>query len=610
MTIASAPRTTAGYVTDSMGWTPALLDALEYVPELTWPESVRTYARMRNDPQLSGVLASYLEPLKHAKWELDGSGCRDEVVQLVADDFGLPIAGSSDKPGPARRRGIQWDEHLRMALQYLAFGHMPFAERYEFVKGKYRLAELSERMPTTITDFDVDNTNGRLLTVRQFGAKDDIDARHLTWYAHEREGAAWQGKSILRPAYGAWLLKYEMWRVHGTSIRRFGMGIPSVEAPPGALPAQVTQAQQLASAMRAGDQSGIGLPPGFKLNVTGITGSTPDALGFIKYLDEAMTRMALTHVLTLGSSQTGSRALGDTFIDLLQMAWNSIAKEVANIATQTVVKLVDYNWGEDEPAPRITCGTVGDDPTLTAAVVSQLIQSGGIQPDPLLDAYLRRHWKMPERDPKTPWKDPAEAASASAPSSSGGGGVPSSPASVEAARAGTHSGAMIALVPSEADLSRLALVGGVPRDELHLTLRYLGKASDIPAEALATISDGLPALTGTHDVQSANGYASHAFNYGAPDAETALVLLVQETPKMKRLYDDVSGLLASTGVSFPPEYDPWLAHVTLVCSDDLTKLADVARKVGSITFDRVRFAVAGEVIDYPLRSLVSVGVTS
>src|SRR5690349_9802624 len=244
-----------------MGYSTAYLDMLEYVPELTWPESVRTYARMRNDPQLSGVLASYFEPLKHVDWFVDPAGCREEVVKLVSEDFGLPILGQEDKPGPARRRGLIWDEHLRMALQYLSFGHMPFAERYEYRDGKYRLAELSERLPSTITALDVDN-QGHLLGLWQFGSQDMIPAQHLTYYVHEREGAAWQGRSMLRPAYGAWLLKYEMWRVHGTSIRRFGMGIPTVEAPVGALPNQVTQAQQLASAMRAGDQSGVGLPAG------------------------------------------------------------------------------------------------------------------------------------------------------------------------------------------------------------------------------------------------------------------------------------------------------------------------------------------------------------
>jgi len=417
----TAPRAFSGYVNDNMGWTPAYLDMMEYVPDLVWPDSIPTFSKMRNDPQIAGVLASYSEPLKHAPWAVDGEGCRDEVVQVVADDFGLPIQGSYEKyRGGARRRGLQWDEHLRMALQYLVYGHMPFEERYDYVKGQYRLAELSERMPATITMMNVDK-DGHLIDVTQFGSTDVIRAQNLTWYVHEREGAAWQGKSLLRPAYGAWLLKNEMWRVHGTSIRRFGMGIPYVEAPPGALPAQVTQAQQLASAMRAGDQSGAGLPPGFKLGLAGMTGTVPDALAFIQYLDEQIARMALAHVLTLGSSQTGSRALGDTFIDLLQMSWNSIAKEIENTITKTVVKLVNYNWGEGEPAPRICCGTVGDDPTLTAAVVAQLLSAGGIQPDPMLDEFLRRHWKMPERDPSTPWKDPTLVASASAAPSSGGG---------------------------------------------------------------------------------------------------------------------------------------------------------------------------------------------
>ena len=54
MPLSDAPRTAAG----SMGTTydALALDLFENVPELTFPLSLATYSKMRNDPQISTVL--------------------------------------------------------------------------------------------------------------------------------------------------------------------------------------------------------------------------------------------------------------------------------------------------------------------------------------------------------------------------------------------------------------------------------------------------------------------------------------------------------------------------------------------------------------------------
>lgn len=405
MPVADAPRATIGAVTDAFSAATAGMvvdDALETVADLLWPTSVTTYGRMRHDPQLTAVLNAYTLPIRSAPWAVDPAGCRDEVAQLVADDLGLPILGVDTTPGAARRRGVRWEEHLRLALLHLPFGHMPFEQRYDIIGNRARLAALSERMPQSISDIDV-NPDGTLKGIKQHtaGAK-LIPARNLIWYVHDREGAAWQGRSMLRAAFGAWLLKHEVWRVHATSIRRFGMGVPSVEAPTGGTPAQVLQAQQLASAMRVGDQAGIGLPPGFKLALTGMTGSVPDALSFIRYLDSQMAQMALVSVLNLDSSPNGSRALGETFVGLLVASQNAIGSEMASTATGLSVQMVDYNWGELEPAPRIVCGDAGSRPELTAESIAGLIGSGAISADPALEAWVRDRWRLPQRDPNAP----------------------------------------------------------------------------------------------------------------------------------------------------------------------------------------------------------------
>lgn len=397
MAVGSPPRTSAGYMTDFQGFSTALSDALETVPALMWPDSIQTYSSMRTDPQLTAVLNAYTLPLRAAPKYVDPAGCKSDVVKLVADDLGLPILGVDEKPGPARRRGVDFSEHFRIALLSLPFGHMPFAQRYEIRNGQARLAELAERMPSTITDILLTD-DGKLDGILQFGAKQPIPVRELVWYAHEREGSAYQGRSMLRSAYGAWLIKHEMWRVLATSNRRFGMGVPNVEAPAGATDGQVQQAALLASAIRSGEQSGVGLPNGFKLNLSGITGSTPDTLAFIRYLDSQMAQMALASVLNLDASPNGSRALGDTFVNLMLTSLNAVADEMAKTLTGLAIQMVDYNFGENENVPRIVIGDVGSRPEVTAEAIVALIGSGAITPDATLEKWVRERWTLPEID--------------------------------------------------------------------------------------------------------------------------------------------------------------------------------------------------------------------
>lgn len=387
-----------------------MVDSLAgYIPELTWPLSIRTYSRMRWDPQLKAVLSAYTLPIRRSDWAVDGAGCRDEVVADVADNLGLPIKGVDPVPSGWRRRGVQWDEHLRLALLDLTFGHMPFSRWYDLSGPKARIAGISERMPSTINEIKLagDGTIEYVDQGTSFGSTSasKIQANELVWYAHEREGSLWTGQSLLRSSYSGWLIKHEMWRVHATSNRRFGMGIPTVNAPAGAQPNAIAEAARLAQGYAAGDKSGAGLPAGFTMELKGMTGSVPDTLAFVKYLDTQMTRATLTSLLDMSDSTHGSRALGETFMDLFLLALQTIADETANQATaQLVVPLVDANYGEDEPAPRIVCGDVGSEHEITAQTIQLLISCGAIEPDESIDAYLRNQYKLPKRI--GPWAPP------------------------------------------------------------------------------------------------------------------------------------------------------------------------------------------------------------
>jgi len=391
--IADAPRIAAG----SMGgqYDALAMDLYEHVPALTFPLSTATYAKMRVDPQISAVLDAYALPLQSATYAINPRGVRDEVAAFCADAWGLPIAGDNGGPGPARRRGVLWDEHLRLALLMLPFGFSPFAKRYEIggTPMRARLAELSERLPQTITDIEL-NDDGTMKGVKQSGSRDLLRADHLLWYAHKREGSAYQGRSLLRASYAPWLLKHEMWRVHAQSNRRWGMGVPSVETGPNPAPADIEQAAQIAAGFRAGDQVGVGLPQGWKFLLSGMTGSAPDTMRFIEYLDGQIATSVLAEILNLDTASTGNRALGETVIGLLQMSWSATAKEITTPMTRLNVEMVDYNWGEDEPVPSVLCTDINR-PEVTSEAISALVTCGAITPDLTLENDLRIRYNLP-----------------------------------------------------------------------------------------------------------------------------------------------------------------------------------------------------------------------
>ena len=404
----SAPTTAPGIVDDSIGYNGRfagiLGDLYETVPDLLHPTSVQVYSQMRRDAQLTAILGALTLPVRRATWQISGAGCRPEVVALVADDLGLPVAGADDEPTGARVRGVKWRDHLRMALLRETYGYMPFAHRYEIRDGKARLMALAERMPQTWCDVTVDS-DAQLVSAQQSlaigqRASQPIPASQLTWHVRDREGANWWGTSVLRPSYAPWLLKREMQRVHATSNRRFGMGVPEYRPLPGTTPtpAQMAAAQAAVSSIRVGDQAGMVSIPGFQLLLNGITGSTPDTLAFIRWLDQQMSRTVLAGFLDLGETPNGSRALGAEFVDLFLLIEQTLAEDIAATETeQTVARIVEWNWGPDEPVPAVQVADVGSRREVTAEALQMLLTSGALSADPALEEWIRREYRLPAR---------------------------------------------------------------------------------------------------------------------------------------------------------------------------------------------------------------------
>jgi hypothetical protein len=373
--------------------------------ELVWPLNIQTYAAMRRDSAVNAIQQGYTLQLRRAQWQLDGRDVAPPTTRMVADDMGLPILGE-DQHGAARTRGVSWSEHLRVALaQSLTFGHSGFALAADLSTGQARLSVLAERPPWTISQIHVDPVTGAFLGVTQANFQrsgaPEIPARDMAWYCLDREGANWAGVSMYRSAWLPWLIKREMIRVNATSNRRWGAGVPVMEAQPGTTPtdAQMQAASNMASAARAGEQAGAASPPGFQLKILGLSGAVPDTLGFLEWLGREISRSCLMQHLELGQGDSaGSRALGQAFIDSWMLALETIGESTADTATRHVAaRVVEWNAGLDAPVPRVTVAGIGSRREVTAESLQLLLASGGLTADPALEAWIRREYRLPER---------------------------------------------------------------------------------------------------------------------------------------------------------------------------------------------------------------------
>lgn len=144
----------------------AYIDDREYAPDLRWPRSVDSYARMEPDAQLKGLLLATTLPIRRYSWELDRNGARPEVVESIARDYNLPIRGE-EPVDQRRRKRFQHDRHLAHALRALVYGHFYFEQVFDYASprdggdGLLHLRKLGTRPPRTISNFLLDDDGDR-----------------------------------------------------------------------------------------------------------------------------------------------------------------------------------------------------------------------------------------------------------------------------------------------------------------------------------------------------------------------------------------------------------------------------------------------------------------
>jgi len=368
--IGSVSQTAIGYIPQ---W--AILEAqdeLETNPKLTFPESISTYHSMRTDPQIQGLLTGAIWPLLRMNWYLDPNGAPDEMVDHISADYNLPVDDPmAPPPVPDLQTGalppsprdqfnqrrtqnrFNFLQHMEEAMEAIAYGFMMF-EQVGFIKdGQWHLRKLALRPPQTITDIHLAQDGG-IDFVRQGNLLETpLSIDRLVVYPFQRRGANWHGRSMLRGCYAPWLLKDRAMRVGVMNIQRAGVGTPIAQGHPGASETDLRVLADMTQRLVAGDRSGGAIPYGATLKLIGVEGGQPDTVGFVKLMNEEMARSFFQMFMQLGQTTSGSRALGQTFVDYHKMVTEYLAQWFTMIFNEHVIEDdIEWNYGpEEEFAP-------------------------------------------------------------------------------------------------------------------------------------------------------------------------------------------------------------------------------------------------------------------
>lgn len=179
-----------------------------------------------------------------------------------------------------------------------------------------------------------------------------------------------------------------------------------------------------------------------------------------------------------------------------------------------------------------------------------------------------------------------------------------------------HTGAMIALVPTEEDAERLALADGETADELHLTLWFLGDGADWGEDQRRELIAGVEARAANLPRLTARVFGVNHWNPGSDSPSWVWAVgddrdAPDEATTLHELRNVATDALEDghNNPELPVQHSPWSPHVCGVYTSEAWPLKEMVDRVGEITFDRVRVAFAGERTDIPLGEQTAAMIT-
>jgi len=421
-----------------------LRDLGEYNGELVGLGAIRVYEKMRRgDAQVRATLAACKMPVQSAKWEVvpaeNGSSQLEtrnsgdeqvsgfdvrvsstgagrataskakEVAAFVKDNLFGGLEFRTSTGGWATQN---WDEVVRNALLMVDFGCAVHEEVWTVDRNHIRLRKLASRLPLTFYRWHTEADGETLLALEQYGYRGGrflnalLPADKMALFTYNREGANFWGISLQRAMYPHWYVKSQLYRIDAIACERNAMGVPVWRLPKGFSREDRDAAFNFVTQLAAHEATGAVEPPGERTDgfrIVGYQGNLREAMPSIEHHNIMISRAALALFMDLGTtSGHGARSVGEVHSDFFLLALQNLADQVAwEIESTAVRRLVEYNFGEGAPVPRLAVANVQSRSLagLTDAL-TRLATAGLVVSDSTLRTFIRSELALPHEGPR------------------------------------------------------------------------------------------------------------------------------------------------------------------------------------------------------------------
>jgi hypothetical protein len=337
---------TSGTPRDSTG----LTQPDEYVWELLdRTRRMEFFEEMGNDGAIATALQARSQEVYAANWQLrseDDSDKGTEILDFVQTEL---------------------DDHIEELLRWLTVGPLqygfvgiePVFENKDTPFGRLiGIAKLAHIRQVTIEIHITDNGDLDFLMQRVWDGITQIERRipadKVLWRTYDREGADYYGKPPLRRLWREYRFKTQIEKGILQHFDKFGAGILKwVEPKEGLTTTDRQRLMDYGAAIRMGATNVFSVPNGVTSELITADGSLSSAaLNWKQEYESRIAKVLLTQGTDLGTTDTGSRAVGQTFEEQLAGAVQADAENIAAIILEKLIKpLVRYNYGEQEHYP-------------------------------------------------------------------------------------------------------------------------------------------------------------------------------------------------------------------------------------------------------------------
>jgi len=361
----------------------------EHLPKLEGAAGRTIYDKMRRgDEQVQAALRAIMLPILQADYYMK-PGSEDEQDKKIAGILQRALM---------EQMTMTWKDTVRHAMLMFPFGFSGLEKVYEYRDKLILPRKLAPRLPQSVYYWKYDQKSRRITHMVQrdpVGSEFPIPLQKLLIFTCEKEGDHWEGIPLLRSAFKAWYIKDALEKTNVIMHDRWGAGLPELK-PPAAVERGSKEweaAKETLEDIHANEKAYVIIPQGWEFKIHGgEEGKGTDILPSIKYYTEGIGKAVLAMHLNLGTSETGSRALGQSFIEAFLMATQSWADYIAEVINRFCVKeLVDWNW-KVESYPKFLCKRIHG---LDFQTIGYLAQAGVITNTRDLENDLREVLRLP-----------------------------------------------------------------------------------------------------------------------------------------------------------------------------------------------------------------------